>query len=378
MNFSTRVVRPFSKNNQSINSIIPPIYQSTTFIIDEIGINNPFDYTRSSNPTRELLEKSLAKLESGNFAISFSSGMSAIDSCMKLLKARDHVVCSSDLYGGVTRLFKNISIREQIEFSFVDTTDLKLLTNSITKSTKMIWLETPSNPMLTISDINKISNISKQNNILLVVDSTIGTPVFIRPLTLGADIVIQSTTKFINGHNQIIGGAIITNNEYLYNEFKFFQKTIGAVPSPFDCWLTIIGMKTLYLRMKQQSRSALIIANYLQTNKKIKKVIYPGLKTHPQHLIARKQMNGYGSIITFEMNNDINSCVKFLNKLSLCDLAESFGAVETMITHPATMTHSSLDCNSKKKQGITDTLIRLSVGIEHANDIIDDLEQALS
>ena len=378
MEFETKAIHISQEPDPTTGSIIPPIYQTTTYVLEEIGKDKGFDYTRSSNPTRLALEKNLAALENGKYTVSFSSGMAAISALMNLINPNEHVIVSDDVYGGTYRLFEQVLRKYGLDFTYVDSTNENNVKEAIKDNTKMVWIESPTNPLLKISDIKKIAKITKKHNILLVVDSTFLTPYFYRPLELGADIVIQSTTKYISGHNNIIGGAIITSIKEIYEKMKFIQKTVGAVSSPFDCWLTLLGIKTLAIRMERHNSNGIRVAEFLSSNKKIRRVIYPGLKNHPGHKIAKDQMTGFGGMISFELNGGIETGIKLMNNVRLCSLAESLGATETMITHPTSMTHSDIPRDVRLKIGITDSLVRLSVGLEHVNDIIDDLKQALN
>lgn len=377
MKFDTKVVRAGISPDPTTGSIVPPIYQTATFVLPEVGRDLGFDYTRSSNPTRQVLEENLAALENAKFGIAFASGMSAVDGCMKLLSAGDHVVCSDDVYGGVSRHFNQVLTRYGMTFTYVNSSEPQNIRNAIRPETKMIWIETPTNPLLKVTDVEAVSKIAKEHNLYLGVDSTFATPVFLRPLELGADIVMHSTTKYINGHNQIIGGFCATNSQDIYDSLKFIQKTIGAVCSPFDCWLTLAGIKTLHLRMARHAESGQKVAEYLENHPKISRVSYPGLPSHPQHAIAKAQMSGFSGMISFELTGGISSGKALMNNVKLCGLAESLGSVETMITHPATMTHVDVPGEERRARGLTDGLVRLSVGIEDVEDIIADVDQAL-
>ena len=378
MKFDTKVVRAGITPDPTTGSILPPIYETATYVLEEVGRDKGFDYTRSSNPTRQVLEANLAAIENGQYAISFASGMSAVDSCMKLLKAGDHVICSDDVYGGVSRHFNQILVNYDLHFTYVDSSDPANIENAIQANTKLIWVETPTNPLLKITDLEAVGKIAKKHNILFGVDSTFATPVFLRPLEFGADLVMHSTTKYLSGHNQLIGGVVITNREDLFDSLKFVQKTIGAVPGPFDCWLTILGIKTLDLRMKKHDSNAQTVAEFLEAHPKVSSVTYPGLSSHPSHEIAKKQMSGFSGMISFELNGGIPAGKTVMNSVKLAKLAESLGAVETMITHPATMTHSDVPKEEREARGLTDGLVRISVGIENPDDIIADLKQALN
>ena len=378
MKFDTKIVRAEIKPDSTTGSIVPPIYQTATYVLPEVGIDKGFDYTRSANPTRQILEEYLAIIEGGKFGICFSSGMSAVDSCLKVLNPGDHIICSDDVYGGVSRHFNRILTKYGLLFTYVDSTESINVKNAVRPNTKMLWIETPTNPLLKITDLHAIGEIAKENQLLFCVDSTFSTPVFLRPLEFGADMVVHSTTKYISGHNQIIGGAIITNSMELYDEMKFIQKTIGAVPSPFDCWLTLMGAKTLHLRMEKHAKNAQIIAEFLESHPKVLNITFPGLISHPQHEIAKDQMNGYSGMIGIELKGGIEAGRKLMNNVRLCALAESLGAVETMITHPATMTHVDVPSDERNARGLTDGLVRLSIGIEDPRDILNDLSIALN
>ena len=377
MKFDTKIVRAGIEPDPTTGAIVPPIYQTATYVLPEVGRDLGFDYTRSANPTREILENNLAAIEGGRFGTCFSSGMSAVDSVLKLLKKGDHVVCSDDVYGGVSRHFNNILVNYGLTFTYVDSSNPENVENAIRSETKLFWIETPTNPLLKITDLNAISKIAKKHQILFGVDSTFATPVFLRPFEFGADIVMHSTTKYISGHNQIIGGIIITNDKEIHERMKFVQKTIGAVPSPFDCWLTLLGVKTLHLRMHRHASNAQAVAEFLESHPQVEKITYPGLKSHPQYGVAKEQMDGFSGMISFELKGGIPAGTTVMNNVKLCSLAESLGAVETMITHPASMTHVDVPAEERHARGLTDGLVRISVGIEDPEDIIDDLKQAL-
>ena len=377
MKFDTKIVRSGIKPDPTTGAIVPPIYQTATYVLPEIGRDLGFDYTRSSNPTREILENNLAGIEGGKFGTCFASGMSAVDSVLKLLKKGEHIVCSDDVYGGVSRHFNNILVNYGLSFTYVDSSNPENVENAITSVTKLLWVETPTNPLLKVTDLNAMSQIAKNHGILFGVDSTFATPVFLRPFEFGADIVMHSTTKYISGHNQIIGGIIITNDKEIHEQMKYVQKTIGAVPSPFDCWLTLLGVKTLHLRMERHASNAHAVAEFLESHPQVEKITYPGLPSHPQYLIAKEQMDGFSGMISFELKDGIPAGKTLMNSVKLCSLAESLGAVETMITHHATMTHVDVPEEERHARGLTDGLVRISVGIEDVDDIIDDLKQAL-
>ena len=378
MKFDTTVVHAGIVPDPTTGAIVPPIYQTATYVLDEVGRDKGFDYTRSSNPTRSVLEANLAAIEGGKYAASYASGMAAVDTCMKLLVAGDHVVCSDDVYGGVSRHFNRVLESYGLSFTYVDTAQPETVRQAIRRDTKMLWIETPSNPLLKITDVEAMAAIARENDLIFGVDSTFATPVYLRPLEFGADIVMHSTTKYLSGHNQLIGGVLVTNREDLQDKFKFIQKTIGAVPSPFDCWLNLLGLKTLHLRMARHSENGQAVAEFLEAHAKISRVIYPGLASHPQHAIAKAQMTGFAGMISFELEGGLEAGKTVMNGVELCGLAESLGAVETMITHPASMTHVEVPADERRARGLSDGLVRLSVGIEDVEDIIADLEQALA
>jgi cystathionine gamma-lyase len=378
MKFETKVVRAGISPDPTTGAIVPPIYQTATYVLEEVGKNKGFDYTRASNPTRAVLEKNLATIEGGKYGVSFASGLSAVDAVLRLLSAGDHVISSDDVYGGVSRLFNRILSRFDLSFTYVDSSKAENIVEAIRPETKLIWVETPTNPLLKITDIEAVVKIGKQHNIPVAVDPTFATPVLLRPLELGVDLVIHSTTKYLSGHNQIIGGMVITNDADYFDRLKFMQKSVGAVSSPFDCWLTLMGVKTLHLRMERHSANGMAVAKFLQEHPKVARVSYPGLPSHPQHEIAKRQMSGFSGMITFELEGGLESGRTLMNSVRLCSLAESLGAVETMITHPATMTHAEVPKEEREARGLTDGLVRISVGVEDVDDIIADLEQALN
>ena len=378
MKFDTKVVHAGIVPDPTTGSILPPIYETATYVLPEVGQDKGFDYTRSSNPTRQVLEENLAAIESADHAISFASGMAAVDACLKLLASGDHVVCGDDVYGGVTRHFDRVLSFYGLQFTYVDTTDPEAVRSAMTPKTRMLWIETPTNPLLKVTDMEAMVAVAREHGILLGVDSTFATPVFLRPLEFGADIVMHSTTKYLSGHNQIIGGVLATNSREIYDKMKFIQKTIGAVSSPFDCWLNLSGLKTLHLRMQRHEESAMQVATFLESHDKIERVLYPGLPSHPQHAVAKAQMSGFSGMITFELTGGTEAGKRLMNRVKLCGLAESLGSVETMITHPASMTHADVPPEDRRRRGLTDGLVRLSVGVEDVEDIILDLEQALA
>jgi len=324
-----------------------------------------------------VLAANIAALEGGKYGVAYASGMSAVDAVMKFFNPGDHIVCSDDVYGGVSRLYNMVLSRYGLEFTYVDTSFPDKVEKAVRKNTKMIWVETPTNPLLKVTDLAAISKICKKKKVLFGIDNTFATPCLLRPLEYGADIVLHSTTKYISGHNQIIGGAVVVNDDKMYEQLRFIQKSLGAVPSPFDCWLILLGVKTLALRMERHCSNGMKVATFLENHPKVKRVMYPGLKSHPQHAIAKAQMKGFSGMVTCELKGTIQSGIKLMNNVKLCALAESLGAVETMVTHPASMTHASVPKEVREARGLTDGIVRFSVGIENPDDILADIEQAL-
>lgn len=377
MGFSTDAIHSGQSPDLTTNAVIPPIHLTTTYYQEEIGKHKGFVYSRSGNPTRNILEKNIATLEKGKYALAFSSGLAAIHALMSVLKSGDHAIVSHDVYGGTYRLFQRILTDYGIEVSFVDTTQIENIEKSIKSNTKLVHIESPTNPLLAISDIKEISKLCKTRNLVLSVDNTFMTPYFQNPLELGADVVVHSATKYLSGHSDLLGGILIFNSDELYDRFKFIQNSIGAILSPFDSWLLLRSVKTLALRMEKHNQNATKIAEYLQAQPKVKKVFYPGLASHPQHDLAKKQMRGFGGMVSFEVE-DFEIANSILKKFKIFTLAESLGGVESLVCHPATMTHSSIPKEIREKNGLTDGLIRLSVGIEDIEDLINDIEQALN
>ena len=377
MGFSTDAIHAGQKPDESTNAVIPPIHLTTTYYQEEIGKHKGYVYSRSGNPTRDILQNNIATLEKGKYALAFSSGLSAIQAISNLLKSGDHVIVSHDVYGGTYRLFEQVLAKYGLAFSFVDTTKIENIEKSIQSNTRLVHIETPTNPLLAITDIEGVANLCKSKNLILCVDNTFMTPYFQNPLELGADIVVHSATKYLGGHSDLLGGVLIINLDELYEKLKFVQNAIGAVLSPFDSWLLLRSVKTLAVRMERHNQNAMKIAEYLQSHSKVKKVFYPGLETHPQYSIAKKQMRGFGGMVSFEVDN-FDTAKKVLYKFKIFTLAESLGGVESLVCHPATMTHASIPKEIREKSGLTDGLIRLSVGIEDVEDLINDIEQALN
>lgn len=375
--FETRAIHAGCEPEAGTGAIMTPIFQTSTYVQQSPGRDKGFDYSRTHNPTRTALEENIASLEEASYGLAFSSGMAAISAITQLLSAGDHIISCDDVYGGTFRLFDKVMKRYHLEFDFIDITDTQSLEVHVKDSTKIVWLESPSNPLLKIMDIEAIAEWSKKNNILTVVDNTFATPFFQKPLKLGADIVVHSTTKYLNGHSDVVGGAIVTNDKDLYDKLQFLQNAVGAVPSPFDCFLVLRGIKTLAIRMERHQENAVKIARFLEDHPKVKKTIYPGLESHPEHQIAKRQMSGFGGIITFFIRGGLEAARGFLERVEVFALAESLGGVESLIEHPAIMTHASLPKEVREKTGITDELIRVSVGIENVDDLIEDLRKAL-
>ena len=358
-------------------AISVPIYQTSTFVQDAPGINKGFDYARTNNPTRAALENIIAQLEDGSVGAAFASGLSAIDAVIKLLKAGDEIIAVDDIYGGAFRLFTQVYEKFGITVKYVDTTNAENVFDAITPKTKLIWIETPTNPTLKISDIEAIAKIAKASNCLLCVDNTFASPALQKPLTLGADIVLHSATKYLGGHSDLIAGLVVTKDIELGAKIKFIQNASGAVLAPFDSWLVIRGIETLPLRVKQHSANAQKVAEFLAQHSEVDKVYYPGLKTHFNHDIAVKQAKGFGGIVSFTLKNDTEqAAVRFVTSTKYFKLAESLGGAKSLLCHPANMTHKSIPAEKRKAVGVADSLIRLSVGLEEAEDLIKDLEQA--
>ena len=375
--FATRAIHVGQEPDLESGAISAPIHPTSTYVQQEIGKNKGYEYARVSNPTRTRLEENLAALEGGITSRVFASGMAAINAICTMYKSGDHVVCGHNLYGGVPRLFNQVLTGYGIEFTYVDTSEVRNVERAIRKKTRTVYLETPTNPLMALSDIQAISKVCRNKNVELVVDNTFLSPYFQQPIALGADMVVHSTTKFLNGHSDGLGGVVVCTRPEQAEQLSFVQKTAGAILSPFECWLVLRGVKTLAVRMEQHDRGGRVIAEFLAQHKKVKKVFYPGLPDHPQYELARKQMTGFGSMISLETGS-LSNANKMLRKVRVCSLAESLGGVETLISHPATMTHAGLGEKGRKQIGITDGMVRISVGIENVEDIIADLDQALA
>lgn len=378
--FSTACIHAGVEADPTTGATLTPIYQTTTYTQAAIGCDKGYTYSRSGNPTVSALEKKLGILEGGKTAVCFSSGMAAITALfLALLKSGDHILCSDVVYGGTVRLLHHVLKKLGIEATFVDTSKPELIKKAIRSNTRLLFIETPANPTLKLTDIKQATDAAHSNSkgILCAVDNTFLTPVLQQPLALGADIVVHSTTKYIDGHNATIGGALIAKDTELTEQFRFIQNTVGFIQSPFNAWLTLQGVKTLPIRIKQHSENALTIARFLEQHPKIKQVTYPGLKSFPQYQLAQTQQQGHGGMLTFELVGGFDTGIQLLNTVKRCALAENLGAIETLITHPASMTHAEIHEEQRNKIGITDGLVRLSVGLEDPNDIIQDLSAAL-
>ena len=378
MSKATKLIHSIPVDEQT-GSISVPIYQTSTFVQEAPGVNKGYDYARSGNPTRAVLENLVAELEGGTTGAAFASGLAAIDAVVKLLKSGDEILAVDDIYGGAFRLFTHVYQKFGITINYVDTTEAGNVLDAITPNTKLIWLETPTNPTLKVSDIAAISQIAKQRNILLCVDNTFASPALQQPIALGADIVVHSATKYLGGHSDLIAGLVVTATEELGAEIRFIQNASGGILSPHDSWLVIRGIETLHLRVQQHCRNAQVVAEYLQLHPAVDKVFYPGLKTHHNHDLAAKQQSGFGGIVTFTLKEDTEEAAKaFVCSTKYFKLAESLGGVKSLLCHPATMTHKSIPAEKRQTAGVADSLVRLSVGLEDVQDLIADIEQALS
>ena len=379
--FETRAIHAGQEPDPTTGAIMTPIYTSSTYVQESPGVHKGYDYSRSVNPTRKALESCIADLEGSSYGFAFASGMSASATVLELLDSGDHVIAMDDLYGGTYRLFENVRKRSAgLEFTFCDLSDLNTLESSINKNTKMIWIETPTNPLLKIADLSAISQFAKKHHLIAVCDNTFCSPFVQNPLEFGFDIVVHSATKYLNGHSDLIGGVVVCSNEKedLANEILYLQNAVGSIMNPFDSFLLLRSLKTLPVRMERHCSNAKEIANFLESHKAIEKVIYPGLASHPQHEIAKKQMKGFGGMISVVLKGGLDSATRFLEKTRIFSLAESLGGVESLIEHPAIMTHASIPREVREEIGISDGLVRLSVGIESLEDLVDDIENALS
>ena len=376
MGFSTDAIHAGQTSDPVTGAVITPLYQTSTYEQDELGKHKGYEYGRTQNKTREAMEANIAALEKGKYGIAFASGLAATHALMSLVKEGDHIIVSDNVYGGTYRLFEQNMTNYGLEFSWVDTSDLSNIEKAIKENTKMVFVETPTNPMLVLTDLKGVAAIAKKNNLLSICDNTFMSPYFQNPLTFGIDIVLHSTTKYLNGHSDVIGGILITSNEKVNERITYIQNAAGGVPSPFDCWLILRATKTLAVRMKQHDENARTFADFLVASDMAKIVIYPGLKSHPQHELAKQQMSGFGGMVSADFGS-LEKAKKVLNNVKVFTLAESLGGVESLISHPASMTHATVPKEDREKFGLTDGLVRFSVGIEDVEDLIEDVERAL-
>jgi cystathionine gamma-lyase len=376
--FATRTIHAGQQPDPSTGAIMQPIYATSTYVQKSPGVHQGYEYSRTQNPTRQALERCVADLESGRFGFSFSSGMAATATILELIDSGSHVIAMDDIYGGTTRLFERVRRRSAgLDFSFVDLTDSSALRRALKDNTRIIWIETPSNPMLKVVDLSAVTSFAKDRDILVVADNTFATPYLQRPLEFGCDIVMHSVTKFLNGHSDMVGGIAVTDDEQIAERLAFLQNSIGSVQGPFDSFLALRGLKTLDVRMGRHCDNAEAVAHWLENDVRVESVIYPGLPSHPQHAVAKAQMARFGGIVTFFIKGGLEEARRFLERCEVFALAESLGGVESLVDHPAIMTHASVPADKRKALGISDQLIRLSVGIEDADDLIEDLNQAL-
>jgi cystathionine beta-lyase/cystathionine gamma-synthase len=377
MRFETLAIHAGERPDKTFGAVTVPIYQTSTFAFEDVGKTRGYDYSRTANPTRKVLEDTLAQLEGGKAGFAFATGMAAETTVAHLLKAGDHVICADDVYGGTYRLFQDVMSELGLEVTFLRMNNRQAIEQAIKPNTRMIWMETPSNPLLNITDIKMVGDIAKKRSILTVIDNTFATPYFLRPIEYGVDLVVHSTTKYLNGHCDVVGGAVITTTDELTQRVQFLLNAMGTCAAPFDCWLVLRGIQTLPLRMKKHEENATAIAGYLQKHKAVSRVYYPGIKTHPGHEIAERQMKGFGGVVSFELKDSPKAVNGFLRRLKVFEVAESLGGAASLAEHPCTMSHASMPASYRKKIGIGDGLIRLSVGLENIEDLVEDLEQAL-
>ena len=377
MGFSTKAIHAGIEPDPSTGSLMTPIHLTSTYAQEELGKNKGYAYSRVANPTRTVLEKNIAALENGKEGLAFASGMAAEAAIFHILKAGDHVIASRNVYGGTYRIAKFVLEDFGLQFDFVDTTDLAVVQRAVKPNTRMFFIETPTNPTMEITDLRGAAKLSRAHKLISVVDNTFATPYLQNPLDLGIDIVLHSATKYLNGHSDMLGGLVVLNDPKLVERLRFVQKSVGGILSPFEAWMCLRGIKTLAVRMARHDSNAMDVASFLNSHRKVKKVNYPGLVSHPQHWLAQKQMRGFGGMISFDLGS-LDKAKKLLKSVRLCALAESLGGVETLISHPATMTHASVPPEERRRIGVTDGLVRISVGIEDVEDIIADLKRALS
>lgn len=377
MRFATRAIHAGVEPDPTTGAIMTPVYFTSTYVQEAPGRHKGYEYSRSDHPTRAVLERNLAQLEGVDYGLAFASGLSAENTVLNLLQVGDHVLATQDLYGGTYRLFQRVWAKFGLEFSFVSGEDLESVRRAIRPNTKLLWIETPSNPMLNIVDLRALSELAHVHGVRVVVDNTFATPYLQRPFEHGADIVVHSTTKYLGGHSDVVGGAICVREAALYEQLKFYQNAVGAVPGPMDCFLVLRGIKTLALRMRQHCANAQKIAEYLAEHPEVERVLYPGLPTHPGHTLAKRQMDGFGGIVSVILKGGLERALRFMRHTRLFALAESLGGVESLMCHPVTMTHASVPPEARAEIGLSDALIRLSVGVEDVEDLIEDLEQAI-
>jgi len=377
MRFETLAIHAGERPDKTFGAISTPIYQTSTFAFEDVGKTRGYDYSRTANPTRKVLEDTIAQLEGGKAGFAFATGMAAEATVIHLLKAGDHIITGDDIYGGTYRLFQDVMRHFGLEFTFLRMANRERIEDAIKPNTRMLWLETPSNPLLNIVDLEMAVDVAKKHNLLTAIDNTFATPYFLRPIEYGIDLVVHSTTKYLNGHCDVVGGAVVTTTDELTEKVQFLLNAMGTCASPFDCWLVLRGIETLPVRMKQHEENAIAVANYLKGHTRVSRVFYPGLESHPGYKIARKQMKGFGGVVSFEIEGGIEAVNSFLKRIKVFSLAESLGGVASLAEHPATMTHASMPKEHREKVGITDGLIRLSIGLENIDDLIDDLRQAL-
>lgn len=376
--FSTRAIHAGQEPDPSTGAVVVPIYQTSTYVQPSVGKNRGYEYSRTANPTRTALERCIASLEEGRHGLAFASGMAAESTVMQLLRPGDHTIAMDDLYGGTYRLFRRLLEPIGLRFSFVDGSDLRAIEAGWTDRTKMVWIESPTNPLLKLVDIAAVSRLAHAKQALVVVDNTFMSPYFQRPLALGADIVVHSATKYLSGHSDLVSGTVVVNRDDLHDQLAFLQNAGGGVPGPMDSWLVLRGLKTLAIRMREHDRNAGAIAKFLAEHQKIARVYYPGLSTHPGHELAKRQMSGFGGMVSFEVKGGLEAASRVVEATRLFALAESLGGVESLIELPAAMTHASIPAETRRAHGVSDGLVRISVGIEDVNDLIDDLDRALA
>ena len=377
MKFETIAIHAGERPDKMYGAVSVPIYQTSTFAFEDVGKPKGYDYSRTANPTRKVLEDTIAQLEGGKAGFAFATGMAAEATVMHLLKAGDHIISGDDVYGGTYRLFQNVMQDFGLEFTFLRMDVRERIERAIKPNTRMLWLETPSNPLLNIVDIEMAVDIARKHNLMTVIDNTFATPYFLRPIEYGIDLVVHSTTKYLNGHCDVVGGAVVTTTDELTEKVQFLLNAMGTCASPFDCWLVLRGIETLPVRMERHEENASAVAKYLTGHTSVSRVFYPGLESHPGHEIARRQMRGFGGVVSIELRDGVEAVNRFLSRIKVFSLAESLGGVASLAEHPATMSHASMPREHREKVGITDGIIRLSIGLENIDDLIDDLRQAL-